>query len=238
MLGVMAARILLVPGIWLGAWAWDEVAGDLRRHGDDVFPLTLPGRDPADPDRLNATLETQAQAIVAAAAEPSVLVAHSGGAAPAYLATDLAPERFSRTIYVDTGPLPAGFVMVPGLSSRAREFRLPDWPELAASGNSLAGLDAAALQRFRDRAVSEPIGIVARPLRLGAAPDRRKIPATVICSSFGAALVRQLVATGEEPMFAELAHIDADYIDLPTGHWPMWSRPAELAEILHAVANR
>jgi hypothetical protein len=27
------------------------------------------------------------------------------------------------------------------------------------------------------------------------------------------------------------------WVDLPTSHWPMWSRPKELAEIIGDVAN-
>ncbi|MCM6778829.1 alpha/beta hydrolase [Nocardia sp. CDC159] len=235
----MATPILLVPGFWLGAWAWDEVATELRRRGDEPRALTLPGLDPADPGRLDATLKMQAEAIVEAAADdPMVLVSHSGGAAPAYLATDLAPERFSHAVYVDSAPLPSGFVLIPQLPATARELPLADWPELEAAGNSLAGLDEAALKRFRQRAVSEPASIATAPLELSDSPARLRIPTTIICTSFSADLVRQLRDKGSEPLFAELTRIEADYIDLPTGHWPMWSRPVELAELIHAVAER
>ena len=37
------APIVLVPGFWLGAWAWDEVADTLRAEGLEVTALTLPG---------------------------------------------------------------------------------------------------------------------------------------------------------------------------------------------------
>jgi len=40
-----AAPIILVPGFWLGGWAWGEVAGLLRADGHDVTALTLPGLD-------------------------------------------------------------------------------------------------------------------------------------------------------------------------------------------------
>lgn len=39
-------------------------------------------------------------------------------------------------------------------------------------------------------------------------------------------------------MFAEVAELDhLDVVDLPTGHWPMWSRPGDLAELIRAVAS-
>jgi len=34
---------VLVPGAWLGAWAWSEVAAELRLRGHDVRPVTLTG---------------------------------------------------------------------------------------------------------------------------------------------------------------------------------------------------
>ena len=37
------ATIVLVPGFWLGAWAWEEVARRLRAAGHDVYPVTLTG---------------------------------------------------------------------------------------------------------------------------------------------------------------------------------------------------
>ncbi|MEU1962376.1 alpha/beta hydrolase [Nocardia sp. NPDC019304] len=236
----MATRILLAPGFWLGAWAWDEVAPDLRRRGNEVVALTLPGLDETDPDRLSATLETQAQAVIDAVppGETVVLVAHSGGAAPAYLAIDRAPELFRRAIYVDSAPLPNGFVINSALDVAAREWTLPQWPELEAAGNSLAGLDEAALARFRKRAVPEPASVAAAPLRLSDSDARLSVPATVICSSMTADLVKKLRDNGEAPIFAELARIDAEYVDLPTGHWPMWSKPKELAELIHTIANR
>ena len=49
------APIVLVPGFWLGAWAWDEVAAALRADGHDVTALTLPGLESADADRSAIT---------------------------------------------------------------------------------------------------------------------------------------------------------------------------------------
>ena len=46
----------------------------------------------------------------------------------------------------------------------------------------------------------------------------------------------------EHPEWSFLAGIpelhDITWIDLPTSHWPMWSRPAELAAIIGAVATK
>ena len=44
-----SAPIILVPGFWLGAWAWDEVVAALRADGhQDVTAITLPGQASKD----------------------------------------------------------------------------------------------------------------------------------------------------------------------------------------------
>ena len=37
------ATIVLVPGFWLGAWAWQDVARELTNAGHAVYPVTLTG---------------------------------------------------------------------------------------------------------------------------------------------------------------------------------------------------
>jgi hypothetical protein len=38
---------------------------------------------------------------------------------------------------------------------------------------------------------------------------------------------------------AELARLrDVEYVDLPTGHWPQFTRPVELGEIILAAVDR
>ena len=62
--GANAPSIILVPGFWLGAWAWDEVAAKLRDDGHDVTAITLPGLESADADRSSIGLEDHVNAIV------------------------------------------------------------------------------------------------------------------------------------------------------------------------------
>lgn len=59
-----APPIILVPGFWLGAWAWDEVAAMLRADGHDVTALTLPGLESVDTDRSAITLSDHVDAIL------------------------------------------------------------------------------------------------------------------------------------------------------------------------------
>src|SRR5262245_21557124 len=99
--------IILVPGFWLGAWAWDEVAEILRADGHSVAALTLPGLDSVDTDRSSVTFADHVGAIcdaVKAAGPPVVLAVHSGTGFSGYAATDRIPEDIAAMVYVDTGP--------------------------------------------------------------------------------------------------------------------------------------
>src|ERR687892_2420852 len=101
------APIVLVPGFWLGAWAWDEVVAALRADGHDVTALTLPGLESADADRSNITLSDHVNAIVdavRAADSPVVLAVHSASGFSGYAASDRVPERIAAMVYVDTAP--------------------------------------------------------------------------------------------------------------------------------------
>src|SRR6266568_1889659 len=101
------APIVLVPGFWLGAWAWDEVAAALRADGHDVTALTLPGLESADADRSSISLAYHVDAIceaVTAGGRPVVLAVHSGAGAPGYAVSDRIPEQIAAMVYVDSGP--------------------------------------------------------------------------------------------------------------------------------------
>jgi pimeloyl-ACP methyl ester carboxylesterase len=94
--------IVLVPGHWLGAWAWDAVADELRQHGHQVTAVTLPGLVADQPDRASTTLVQQAEAlrsaVHAAAADGSsvVLVAHSGAGFPVSVLLDHEPAAVAQ----------------------------------------------------------------------------------------------------------------------------------------------
>src|SRR5437588_10526705 len=99
--------IVLVPGFWIGAWAWDEVAATLRAAGHDVTALTLPGLESVDADRSAITFADHVDAIcdaVTAAGRPVVLAVHSGAGAPGYAVTERLTDQLAEQVYVDTGP--------------------------------------------------------------------------------------------------------------------------------------
>jgi pimeloyl-ACP methyl ester carboxylesterase len=228
-----AAPIVLVPGFWLGAWAWDEVAAALRADGHDVTAVTLPGLESADADRANVSFADHVDAIsaaVAAAPAPAVLALHSGAGVTGYAATDLVADRLAAVVYVDSapgkGPMDADFADT--------EFPLPSWEDL---DENLDGLTDEHLARFRERAVPQP----GRTMSEGVAltnDARLDLPTTLICTGNSSDEVKAWIPEGHA-FLAGLSEVrDVTYVDLPTSHWPMWSRPAELAAIIGDVATR
>jgi hypothetical protein len=63
------------------------------------------------------------------------------------------------------------------------------------------------------------------------------VPSTVVCTGFTSEQVKDFAKQGSAWLggLAELR--DVTYVDLPTSHWPMWSRPRELAGIIGDVAK-
>jgi hypothetical protein len=56
-----------------------------------------------------------------------------------------------------------------------------------------------------------------------------------VCPEFTPAQAREWIAAGDLPELARAKHLDV--VDLDSGHWPMLSRPVELARLLDAVAT-
>jgi pimeloyl-ACP methyl ester carboxylesterase len=231
-----SAPIILVPGFWLGAWAWDEVAVALRADGHDVSALTLPGLESADDDRSAITMSDHVDTICAAveAAEaPAVLAVHSGTGFAGYAASDRVPEKIAAIVYVDSAP---GIgAMDPNFEGV--ELPMPSPEDLAESEN-LDGLSEEQLETFRQRAVPQP----GRVLREGAEltnEARLDIPSTIICTGFPSDQVKAYAQEHNPAWLRGLAELhDVTWVDLPTSHWPMWSRPQELADVIGDVARR
>jgi len=227
--------IILVPGFWLGAWAWDEVAAALRDDGHDVTALTLPGLESADADRSSITFADHVDAIVSAvetAGRPVVLAVHSGTGFSGYAASDRVPDRIAAMVYVDTAP--GKGALAGDIEGGEQPF---NWEEIKEEEN-LDGLSEEQLETFRQRALPEPAGV----LREGAEltnDARRDIPSTIVATGYTSEAYQTYAK--EHPEWAFLAGIpelrDITWVDLPTSHWPMWSRPRELAGIIGDVAK-
>ena len=225
--------IILVPGFWLGARAWDEVVDLLRANGHDVTALTLPGLESPDADRSSITLTDHVDAIaesVKAASGPVVLAVHSGTGFSGYVASDRIPEQIAAMVYVDTAP------GIPPLDADFEGAEKPmAWEEISAEEN-LDGLSGDQLETFRQRAVPEPGGVLRDTVEL-TNDARLDIPSTLICTGYTSQEYKEAVDEGYAWLAALKEVRNVTWVDLPTSHWPMWSRPKELAEIIGDVTT-
>lgn len=230
--------IILVPGFWLDASSWDAVTPALDAAGHRPRPLTLPGKESADANRAGITLQDHIDAVVEAidhAPGKVVLVGHSGGGAIIHGAVDARPGKVERAIYADSGPLGEGGVINDELPAEGDDVPLPPWESFDDA--DLVDLDDQLRQAFRARAVPEPRGVAYGRQHLH---DERRygVPATVIACEFPSAMLREWMAAGN-PFVAELARVgDVEFVDLPTGHWPQFTKPAELGRAIVAAVDR
>lgn len=203
--------------------------------------VTLPGLDPTDPDRASATLAQQTEALrstvrAAAKCQPVVVVAHSGAGFPTSVLLDQEPAALARVVYVDSGPSSDGSAFDASVPLDVDVVPLPPFDQLGANA-SLEGLSQDDLHRFRDGTVPEPGPAMRQPVHLGN-DARRDVPSTIIACSFPSEVMMQM-ARERDQMMAEVAALrDLELIDLPTGHWSMWSRPTDLAAAIANAASR
>lgn len=236
---------VLVPGFWLGAWAWQPVTTHLRDHGHDVYPLSLTGLGErahlARPETdLDVHVTDVCNLLRSEDLHDVVLVGHSSAGMVITAAADRMPGRVAQLVYVDTGPLPDGIAQIEFTPPEERErntalvaeygdgWRLPPppWAQLAVG---VPGVDEGTVARLCDRSVAQPWATATSPVRLTGAWE--SLPRLGVLSTFTAAQAAGMAAT--VPLCRHMAGPAWRFEELPTWHWPMLSRPADLAAILH-----
>jgi pimeloyl-ACP methyl ester carboxylesterase len=227
--------IILIPGLWLDGSSWEKVVPVLEQAGHRTHPLTLPGMESQDADRSGITLRDHVDAVIAAidSVDPAdgkvVLVGHSAGAALAHAAVDARPDRVARVVYVGGFPTGDGDAVADGYPAANGEVPLPDWSAFA--DEDLADLDDMARAAFRAGAIPSPAHVTRDPQQLS--DDRRyDVPVTVIATEFSSAMLRTWIEQGAQPVreFTKIRHVA--YVDLPTGHWPQFTRPEDLGRAI------
>jgi len=229
--------IVLIPGLWLDGSSWDEVVPALEQAGHRTHALTLPGMESKDADRSEITLRDHVDAVVAAIAsfDPAdgkvVLVGHSGGGAIAHAAVDARPDRVARVVYVGGFPTGDGDAVADGYPAENGEVPLPDWS--AFEDEDLADLDDKVRAEFRERAIPSPEHVTRDPQQLS---DERRydVPVTVISTEFTTEMLREWIAQGLAPVREFTKIREVEYVDLPTGHWPQFTKPEELGRAILA----
>lgn len=100
----------------------------------------------------------------------------------------------------------------------------------------MAGLSEEQVSTFYERVVPQPAGSMRDAVSL--TDDRRlDVSDTIVCTAFPAAEYRPHAEQGMPFLAGALQHRRLELVDLPTAHWPMWSRPADLVEIIARAAS-
>lgn len=223
--------IILVPGLWLESAVWDEVAAELRALGHNPIAVKLPGTD----DRSStATLDEQIDAVLEAVdgADRPMVVGHSAASSLAWIAADRRPGSIHSAVLIGGYPVEDGdsyadfFEIVDGV------MPFPGWEPF--QGPDSDDLDPATRERMAESAVPVP-GLVAEGV-VRLTDDRRyHVPVVMVCPEFSPDDARGWVEGGDIPELAKAR--DVTYVDLDSGHWPMFSKPAELARVLAGIAR-
>lgn len=219
--------IVLVAGLWLDGSAWDAVVPELKALGHNAIPVTLPGQ--GDGNR-EATLEDQVQAVLAAvdaAAEPPLVVGHSAACTLAWLAADRRPDRVRTVSLIGGFPSSEGEAYADFFPTTEGVMPFPGWEPF--EGADSADLDAETKATMAERAIAVPEGVTKG--RVHYTDDRRfTVPVVLVCPEFSPGQAKDWIGSGDVPELAAVERLD--YVDLDSGHWPMFTQPAELARLL------
>ncbi|MEV7991984.1 alpha/beta hydrolase [Streptomyces sp. NPDC086077] len=223
-------EFVLVAGAWLGASAWDEVAAELRGAGHGVRPLTLSGlagrRD--EPAGQQTHVQDIVDEVERLDLRDVVLVGHSYSGIPVGQAGERIGDRLARMVFVDASVPVDGESFLSGWPSdhvRATiEKNDGRWPPLTPDDYAGQGLTDDQIARIVRDSTPHPGATLTEPAVLSG--SLAELPATYI----------KCLLDGEEPLGAArvlLAGEHWELVRMDTGHWPMYSRPRELATILH-----
>ncbi|MFJ5779057.1 alpha/beta fold hydrolase [Streptomyces sp. NPDC093094] len=226
-------EILLIGGLWLDGTAWDAVTPALETLGHRPRPVTLPGQGDG---RSSATLDEQLATVLAAVdatVEKPLLVAHSAACTLGWMATDARPGRVAKLALIGGFPKEDGQTYADFFEMRDGAMPFPGWGPF--EGADSADLDEELRQRIEAGAVPVPEQVARGVVRL--TDERRyEVPVVVVCPEFTPEQARAWIAAGEAPELARAEQVEFAGID--SGHWPMFTEPAELARLLDGAASR
>jgi pimeloyl-ACP methyl ester carboxylesterase len=225
-------EILLIAGLWLDGSAWDDVVPELEALGHRPVPLTLPGQGDGS---TSATLDDQVAAVLAAVDSASgrpMVVGHSAASNLAWLAADARPEKLAKVALIGGYPSTDGELYADLFEPVNGVMAFPGWDPF--EGPDSADLDEDARRTIAAAAIGVPAGVSKGVVRL---TDERRydVPTVLVCPEVTPAQVQKWIEAGELPELAKVKHLT--FVDIDSGHWPMFTEPVALARLLAAAAE-
>lgn len=223
--------IILVAGLWLKRSIWADVATELERLGHRAVPLALPGADDGSKD---ASLADQIDAVVSAvdAANRPMVVGHSAACTLAWAALDRRSAAVDLVVLIGGFPAADGETYADFFEPSDGVMPFPGWEPF--EGPDAADLDSAARDAFAREAVPVPVGVSRGIVEL--ADDRRyDTPVLAVCPEYTPDDAQGWIDGGSIPELQKATRLS--FVNIDSGHWPMVTRPGELARILSDAAS-
>ncbi|MGA9598121.1 MAG: alpha/beta hydrolase [Acidimicrobiia bacterium] len=224
--------IILIAGLWLPRSIWDELRAELERRGHQPMPVALPG---VDDGSTTATLTDQIAAVLEAvdAADQPMVVGHSAACTLAWMAADRRPDTIDSVVLIGGFPSSDGEAYADFFAVTDGVMPFPGWDPF--EGPDAADLDHAARDQFESIAVAVPEGVSKGVVTL---TDERRfdMPLLLVCPEYNPDQARAWIDGGDVPELSRAK--DISYVDIDTGHWPMVTRPSELARIIDEASRK
>lgn len=231
---------VLVPGAWLGGWVWNRLTPKLVQRGHRVYPITLTGMG----ERVHLIseevgIETAIQDVLNIVRyndlDDIVLVGHSFAGKIAAAVADHAADKVGMVLYLD------GFTPE---KVRTPQGSFPD--EFPVEGSTVplpekfldtVGKDVQGADRewLFSKASSLPVRYFRDPITISAKYDSVK-KSYIFCT--GGDTLSWYMSQSPSGNVDEVlkAKLDGPYRIIESGHWPMITKPDELAEDMIALA--
>lgn len=231
-------KFVLVPGAWLGAWAWKDVTPFLEKEGHSAYPVTLTGMG----ERVHLAtkdvgMETAIQDVLNVIKyndlDDFVLVGHSFAGKVVAAVADRVHEEVEKVVYVDAFR-PERVRTPQGAFNPTREFGPP--PQggyaipLTEEVIDRIGKDVRDSNRkwLMSMATPWPIKLATDPITLS--KNYEEVKESYIFCSLSGDPVDEIVA-------GKWGRLEGPYKVIETGHWPMFTKPEEIARDLATLAK-
>jgi pimeloyl-ACP methyl ester carboxylesterase len=224
------AEFVLVPGAWLGSWAWAEVVPELRAAGHGAHPLTLSGL--AEKQGVPAGQQTHVQDILEEIESKDlrdvILVGHSYSGIPVGQAAERISDRMTKIVFVDAEVPIDGESFASAQLEEAIAENGNFWAPLSATDFDDQGLTTEQVARIVAGSTPHPGRTLTEPAVMSHSVG--ELPATYI----------KCLLDWPEPSDTVAKLLTSDHwrlVTMDTGHWPMFSQPSDLAQILLDAAR-
>lgn len=230
---------VLVPGAWLGGWAWEKVVPLLEKQGHEAQTVTLTGMG----ERVHLAsrdvgIETAVQDVLNVIKyndlDDFVLVGHSFAGKVVAAVADRAPKKVRMILYLDAFR-PEKKVTTPQGSFDPNEFgslkpgewTIPLTEEILDNiGRDVKGPDRKWMM---SKATPWPMKHSSEPVTLSKNFDSVK-SAYIFCTGGGDPV--------DEILKGKWGKLDGPHKVIRSGHWPMITKPGELVKDILALAGK